>query len=421
VNLPATIEARQRELEQVLELLWPKDQQHGKSARKVAASTSGRDCTLPLDDGERARWKRLGNDKRDRILALWSGDASAYGGDESRADLALCFFLLVLTNGDRHRSEQLFGESVPGKRTKWTTRQDYRDLTFEQAAEGFTPWRDDPAGRNGQVPPPAGPAPAGQSGAAIILEYFREHYRPAFREGNTIHCQDGREVPMSEACAVPTSPLIKRLEVADDAPKYKGGGLIPGSLPGFFARWARVAWGDLLESLPDEDEAELGHEAEAAELFHRLVREALCTEVVLGDMVGKTGVTQTERNSLINWCQKFAKVGPWRAIRGKRCWCKLREVPGGELVLMVAIRHELFAQVKADRRLCAMGPKRFARRAARYRLGKASEDERPHGQRAVVFHDAFIAGLVEGLPEICRSPQSARDPAEGQQESETEK
>jgi integrase len=129
----------------------------------------------------------------------------------------------------------------------------------------------------------------------------------------------------------------------------------------------------------------------------------------------KTGATQTERRSLVDWCVKFAKVGPWRAIRSKKCWCKLREVGGGELVLLVAIRHELFAQLKADRRLTEMGAKKFARRAARYGVGRADNGERPHGGRAIVLDQAFVADLAATLPdngvgeseEICRSAKSS--------------
>lgn len=249
-----------------------------------------------------------------------------------------------------------------------------------------------------EAPPAAAPAP--DTGVAIILDYLRARYRPDFRRGNAIHCADGREVPMGEACSVPTSPLIDRLAGAADAPRYQGGGVKHHSLPGFFKTWAKVAWGDLLAALPEEDEAEFGQDAPAAEEFRRLVREAMLSEVVLGDIIGKGGVCQTERRSLIEWCNRFARVGPWRSIRSKKCWTKFRQGPAeGEVTLMVALRHEVFSQLKADRRLCDMGPKKFARRAARYGVGSSTRDDRPHGLSAIVLDPKLVADLVADLPD----------------------
>ncbi len=129
------------------------------------------------------------------------------------------------------------------------------------------------------------------------------------------------------------------------------------------------------------------------------MRNALLTEVVLGEIVGRGGVLQTERLSLIEWCVRFAKPGPWRAIRSKRCWVKSVEGEGGELVLMVAIRHELFVQLRSDRRLCEMGPKQFTRRAAAYGVGKSTTADRPHGLSAVVLETTFLATLAADLPD----------------------
>ena len=72
---------------------------------------------------------------------------------------------------------------------------------------------------------------------------------------------------------------------------------------------------------------------------------------------------------------------------------------GGELVLKVAIRHELFSQVRADRRLCDMGANTFTRRAERYAVGTSSRKDRPHGLTAVVLADDLIADLIAGLPD----------------------
>lgn len=245
---------------------------------------------------------------------------------------------------------------------------------------------------------PQAPAAGPLTGAVIILDYFRRHYRPVFRHGTAVRCADGREVPAGEARALAPSKLIDLLAAAVDAPQFKGGGVNRNALPSFFRTWAPTAWADLLAELPDEDEADIGAAGMTAGVeFRRLVREALLSEVVLGDVIGKSGVTQTERRSLIDWCVRFAKPGRWQSIRSKRCWSKLRTTDGGELLVMVAIRHELFAQVGADRRLRDMGSNTFGRRAQRYGVGRTSEADRPGGQRAVILEPEFVADLTAVL------------------------
>ena len=250
------------------------------------------------------------------------------------------------------------------------------------------------------------------TGVVVILDYFRNRYRPVFRRGNSIHCEDGADVPMGVACALPDSDLIERLATTTDAPRTSESHVKRHALPGFFKNWAKVAWGDLLKSLPDEDNAPRGAEGLVKEEFRRLVREAMLTEVVLGDIVRQpNAATQIERRSLISWCQLFAKIGPWKSIRSKLCWCKLKELPGGELVLMVAIRHELFSQLRADRRLCDIGTKKFTLRASRYGVGESTRNNRPEGQAGVVLANEFVADLTSSLP---------ADEPPTEEESETE-
>ncbi len=246
----------------------------------------------------------------------------------------------------------------------------------------------------------------GCTGAQIILAYFRERYHPVFHAGNAIHCEDNREVLMGEACAVPTSQLIERLTLAVNAPLYKGGGVNLNALPGFFRTWARVAWGDLLAILPDEDTAELGEEAAASEEFCRLVREALLSLVVFGEDKGH-GITSTQRRPLAHWCRMLASVGPWRDIRDLACWTKFLEAPeGGELVLQIALRHELFSQVGADRKIRQLKPNTFARRARKYGIGRSTRNDRPHGFSAIVLDTAFVAALVAGMPDDEEEPDT---------------
>lgn len=66
---------------------------------------------------ERAKGARNG----ERFRRLWNGDASDYGGDHSRADLALCHILAFWCGGDIARVDRLFRRSGL-MRDKWDRR-----------------------------------------------------------------------------------------------------------------------------------------------------------------------------------------------------------------------------------------------------------------------------------------------------------
>lgn len=271
-----------------------------------------------------------------------------------------------------------------------------------------------PTGVKPETTPPARDAAAGppaDSGATIILAHYRDQYRPVFRRGTAVHCRDGSLVTMSAATAVADSVLIDRLAGAADAP-CSNGVVKRAALPNFYSKWSRVAWGDLLRELPDEDSAGLDGGSAAADTFRRQVRAALLTEVVLGDTAGRgrdSDVSRTERRSLIDWCSKFAKSGPWRSIRSKKLWCKTVLLGGGEIRLKVALRVELFGQVRAHPDLCAMTMNTFADRAARYDVGESTRAERPEGLSSVVLYDDFVAGLTSGIADDPETPEEAND------------
>jgi primase-polymerase (primpol)-like protein len=69
-----------------------------------------------------------------KFARLWAGDTRDYGGDDSRADLALISMLLFWTGGNVDRADGLFRESGL-MREKWD-REDYRERTFEYAMAG---------------------------------------------------------------------------------------------------------------------------------------------------------------------------------------------------------------------------------------------------------------------------------------------
>jgi putative DNA primase/helicase len=64
-----------------------------------------------------------------KFARLWRGDTSDYGGDDSRADIALLSILMFWTNGDVPRADALFRQSGLN-RDKWERRADYRERCF---------------------------------------------------------------------------------------------------------------------------------------------------------------------------------------------------------------------------------------------------------------------------------------------------
>jgi hypothetical protein len=70
---------------------------------------------------------------------------------------------------------------------------------------------------------------------------------------------------------------------------------------------------------------------------------------------------------------------------------------GGEVVTKVAIRVDLFAQVRADASLRSLRQRTFAARCKRYGVGESTLDERPEGQHVVVLHQSFVEELLAGF------------------------
>lgn len=72
-----------------------------------------------------------------KIRALYDGDVSAYGGDESSADMALCAHLAFWVSCDREKMDRLWLNSPLGARQKTQNRKDYRERTIEKAVDSF--------------------------------------------------------------------------------------------------------------------------------------------------------------------------------------------------------------------------------------------------------------------------------------------
>ena len=124
---PGAVEARQSELDAL---------HRGLFGRSLPAEPGPVTTTVGcLEDEElleKARRARNG----EKFRGLFDqGDLSAYGGDDSAADLALCNLLAFWSGGDREQMDRLFRRSAL-LRTKWDEKRGgstYGDLTVEKA------------------------------------------------------------------------------------------------------------------------------------------------------------------------------------------------------------------------------------------------------------------------------------------------
>jgi putative DNA primase/helicase len=126
-------------IEFIYRMLTPQKRPQAKGVAKgqvaaVASTTStGR---LDASDAEllaRAAAARNGV----KFTALWRGDVRGFLSP-SEADLALLGILLFWCGGDATRAEALFGQSALGRRAKWRSRADYRELTLGRALRDLT-------------------------------------------------------------------------------------------------------------------------------------------------------------------------------------------------------------------------------------------------------------------------------------------
>jgi hypothetical protein len=271
---------------------------------------------------------------------------------------------------------------------------DFRAAAKALAARGYG---HRPHGANGQPGGPrveAGDAPPGARGFDVILQHYRETYQPTFRRGTAIVSATlGREVKAAEATYGADRELLEKLSGATDAPKYPDGRLREDKLPAFFRDWARSAWAELLKTLPDEDEADELSES-AQDEFRAKVGTVLTTMLTLGEVHSDDGETHTERRSVLNWCQRYAKTSKWGDIRSHMVWTRT-----GVRGLEVALRLELFAQIGRGELVKGLTANKFGRLCELYGVGTNKQpDGKPAkvcGLRAVLLAPEFLAELIQ--------------------------
>jgi putative DNA primase/helicase len=143
---PTTIEDRTPQLAALhAKLFGPTGNGRERTASRATSTiVSDDDATLV----DRARHAKNG----DKFTALWMGDTSGHGGDDSAADLALCSHLAFWTGADAGWMDRLFRQSGL-MRPKWDRRhgaQSYGRLTIQRALGNCRetyrgPTRTDPA------------------------------------------------------------------------------------------------------------------------------------------------------------------------------------------------------------------------------------------------------------------------------------
>lgn len=102
---------------------FPEDKPAASTTRKESPDMSNEEVLKHLMDAE--------NSSKFKTL-YEKGDLTAYGGDESSADLALCLLISFYTQKPEQIIE-IFSTSKLGKRDKWIEREDYRERTVNKS------------------------------------------------------------------------------------------------------------------------------------------------------------------------------------------------------------------------------------------------------------------------------------------------
>lgn len=116
------IEQRQDAISEIYHQYWPPE------APRTASQPAP-----PVLEHEPDRLRLMLRNPKAR--ALYDGDTSSHGGDDSRADSALCFHLVFWFGPNATTVEEVFNGSRLGERGKWRERPDYRKRTIAAAIE----------------------------------------------------------------------------------------------------------------------------------------------------------------------------------------------------------------------------------------------------------------------------------------------
>ena len=219
--------------------------------------------------------------------------------------------------------------------------------------------------------------------AELIQAWLIEAYRPQFI------CRDGKVY--SEAAArrltvrdiVPTSEILDRLVMASDAPCDDQGQVKRLALPAQFRSWLPVAWGDLLGTLPTEDETTIVGPDE----FIRHLTTLLTSMVRLG-------IYGVETRSLGSWAYAIAVLNPgdWCRVGDLELWGRIT----GDGFLL-AIRPGLALQTSRPvQEIGELSLSQLTRRCRKHGIALDGDNRiscESRQTRAVILTAEFVASL----------------------------
>ncbi len=264
---------------------------------------------------------------------------------------------------------------------------------------------------NGQAKPQA-PVADPNSLAGMLLAHLRTTYDPLHRREQAIWSRSlGRAVDVREASTGPPSALLVKLIQATDCPKDREGNPNKNGLLRVWNQHLKVAWADLLATLPEETAAaEVDPFAE--EELRRHLAALLGRVVSIGRRVADGHDCDVQARSLLDCCLSWAVPGMWGRIRSYWLWCRLEgeeSLPNDRVEaqaerhkrLRVALRIELAGQVNA-KPLTEWSTTRLTRLMEHYGIGTAIRIGKNRA-RAIELARDFLDDLV-GDPITDREP-----------------
>lgn len=109
---------------------WGKD-------KKIEKKTITKTQAVSMED-EDVLQRMFSSKNGEKFKAVYNGDISEYGGDDSSADMAFCSTLAFWTGKDAVQMDRIWMNSPVGAREKTQNRKEYRDRTIENAINGST-------------------------------------------------------------------------------------------------------------------------------------------------------------------------------------------------------------------------------------------------------------------------------------------
>ena len=103
---------------------------------KEAHTEKSRIVTASIAEDAVVLEKMFASKHGQKIRAVYEGNTSEYGGDDSSADMALCSHLAYWTAKDAAQMERIWLASPLGSREKTQKRKDYRDRTISAGISG---------------------------------------------------------------------------------------------------------------------------------------------------------------------------------------------------------------------------------------------------------------------------------------------